>query len=329
MKDQYIKSLLTWFAGILISMTAFAQTEVTVKGVVTDPDNEIMPGVSVYHKTQAGIGTVTRTDGNYEIKLKPGSVLVFSFIGYKTQEITVGRAAVQTINVSMEESDQQLEEVAVVGYGTQRKVSVVGAIATIKPSELQIGGVTSVSNALAGRVAGLIGIQSSGEPGADVSEFWIRGISTFGGGASALVLIDGIDRGASALNQLAPEDIESFSILKDASATAVYGARGANGVIMINTKRGQEGKISINANVKTMVESLPRLPEYLRAYDYATLANEARLVRGDKSVYSPEIFDIIKYNMDPRSLSRCKLAGRDIERQDVWRTGQHQYLRRQ
>jgi TonB-linked SusC/RagA family outer membrane protein len=299
MKDQYIKSLLIWFAGVLISITAFAQTEVTVKGVVTDPNNEIMPGVTVYSKTQPGTGTVSREDGNYEIKVKQGSVLVFSFIGYKTQEVTPGKAAVQTINVSMEESEQQIEEVAVVGYGTQRKVSVVGAIATIKPDELQVGGVTSVSNALAGRVAGLIGIQSSGEPGADVSEFWIRGISTFGGGASALVLIDGIDRGAGALNQLAPEDIESFSILKDASATAVYGARGANGVIMINTKRGQEGKISINANVKTMLESLPRLPEYLRAYDYATLANEARLVRGDKSVYSPEIFDIIKYNMDP------------------------------
>jgi TonB-linked SusC/RagA family outer membrane protein len=246
-----------------------------------------------------GTGTATRPDGNYEITVKQGSVLVFSFIGYKKKEIAIGKAASQTINVMMDESEQQLEEVAIVGYSTQRKVSVVGAITTLKPTELQLGGITSISNSLAGRVAGLVGIQRSGEPGADVSEFWIRGISTFGGGSSALVLIDGIDRGAAALNQLAPEDIESFSILKDASATAVYGARGANGVIMINTKRGVEGKMSINANVKTMSEYLPRLPNYLRAYDYATLANEARIVRGDKSVYSPEIFDIIKYNMDP------------------------------
>lgn len=299
MKYKTIRRLLVVFAGILISATVFSQTGVKIKGVVTDSNNETIPGVSIYSKNQPETGTVTDIDGSYEVTVKPESVLVFSFIGYKTQEIVVGKATTQIINVSMEESDQELEEVTIVGYGTQRKVSVVGAISTVKADELQIGGVTSITNALAGRVAGLIGIQSSGEPGADVSEFWIRGISTFGGGASALVLIDGVDRGAGALSQLAPEDIESFSILKDASATAIYGARGANGVIMINTKRGQDGKISINANVKTMMEYLPRLPQYLRAYDYAVLANEAKIVRGDKSVYSPEIFDIIKYNMDP------------------------------
>lgn len=301
MKNQKIKKrcLFLLLASILISITAFSQTTIEVSGVVTDKNNETIPGVSIYSKDQMEIGTVTGPDGGYAIRVEPSSILVFSFVGYKTQEITVGKATTQIINVSMEESEELIEEIAVVGYGTQRKVSVVGAITTIEPSDLQIGGVTSVSNTLAGRVAGLIGIQSSGEPGADVSEFWIRGISTFGGGASALVLIDGIDRGASALNQIAPEDIESFSILKDASATAVYGARGANGVIMINTKRGQEGKMTINANLKTMTEYLPRLPDYLSASDYASLANEASYVRGDKPVYSPEIFDIIKYNMDP------------------------------
>ena len=122
---------------------------------------------------------------------------------------------------------QQLEEVSIVGYSTQRKVSVVGAITSIKPTTLNVGGVTSVSNALAGRVAGLIGVQQSGEPGSDVSEFWIRGISTFGANSSALILIDGIDRGSSSLNELAPEDIESFSVLKDATATAVYICNGS------------------------------------------------------------------------------------------------------
>ncbi|NLC98188.1 MAG: ATP-binding cassette domain-containing protein, partial [Actinomycetales bacterium] len=113
------------------------------------------------------------------------------------------------------------------------------------------------------------------------------------------VLIDGIDRGTAGLNDLAPEDIESFSVLKDASATAIYGARGANGVILVNTRRGEDGKITINANFKSSMETLPRLPEYLNAYDYAVLANEARVVRGGLPVYSPEIFDIIKYGMDP------------------------------
>jgi TonB-linked SusC/RagA family outer membrane protein len=175
----------------------------------------------------------------------------------------------------------------------------VGALTTVKPNVLKTGGVSSVTNALAGRVAGLIGVQSSGEPGKDVSSFWIRGISTFGANSSALVLIDGIDRGASALNNIAPEDIESFTVLKDASATAVYGARGANGVVLVNTRRGVAGEMTIDFNVKTMVEELPRLPNYLGAYDYAVLANEARAVRGDKSLYSPEIYDIIKYQMDP------------------------------
>ena len=187
----------------------------------------------------------------------------------------------------------------IVGYGSQRKVSVVGALTTIKPSELKVGGVSSVSNALAGRVAGLIGVQTSGEPGEDVSELWIRGVSTFGANSSPLVLIDGIDRGTSALNDIVPEDIESFTILKDASATAVYGARGANGVVLVNTRRGVVGEMTVGVNVKSVIEELPRLPNYLGAYDYAVLANEARAVRGDKSLYSPEIYDIIKYQMDP------------------------------
>ncbi|HWK57485.1 MAG TPA: TonB-dependent receptor [Parapedobacter sp.] len=296
---EYLKKLFALLLGVIMSMTVFSQTAIKVTGVVTNTENEVISGVSILSKNQQGTATFSNTEGKYEITVDPESGLIFSYVGYKTQEIATGKAAGQVINVVMEPSEEQLEEVTIVGYGTQRKVSVIGAISTVKPKELQSGAVTSVTNALAGRVSGLIGVQSSGEPGDDVSEFWIRGISTFGGGASALVLIDGIDRGAGALSQLAPEDIESFSILKDASATAVYGARGANGVIIINTRRGQEGRISINANVKTMMEYLPRLPAYLGAYDYASLANEARTVRGDRSVYSPEIFDIIKYNMDP------------------------------
>jgi TonB-linked SusC/RagA family outer membrane protein len=281
-----------------VSFASAQQATVKVKGVVTDPNNETLPGVNIFQKSTTS-GVTSDSEGKYEITVAPNSVLVFSYVGYSSQEITIGTAAVQTINVSLEESSQQLEEVSIVGYGTQRKVSVVGAISQVRASELQMGGVSSVSNTLAGRIAGLIGVQSSGEPGSNVSEFWIRGISTFGGGSSALVLIDGIDRGTAGLNDLAPQDIESFSVLKDATATAIYGARGANGVIIINTKRGEEGKVKINADVKTSMETLPRLPEYLRAYDYAVLANEASTVRGELPVYSSEIFDIIKYGMDP------------------------------
>lgn len=278
---------------------AFAQSKVKIKGVVTDANNETLIGVNIYPTTDATSGVVSNIDGEYEIHVKPGTMLTYSYIGFKSQEMKVGKAGSQIINIVLDTDATQLEEVSIVGYSTQRKVSVVGSITTLEAKSLSTGGVSSLSNTLAGRVAGLVGIQKSGEPGNDVSEFWIRGISTFGANSSALILIDGIDRGKESLNELAPEDIESFSVLKDATATAVYGARGANGVVLINTKRGLEGKVSINANVKTMIETLPRLPKYLRAHDYATLANEARIVRGDNSVYSPEIFDIIKYNMDP------------------------------
>ncbi|MDR2040329.1 MAG: TonB-dependent receptor [Bacteroidales bacterium] len=277
----------------------FAQTKVKVSGVVTDTNNETLVNVTVFPRSEPTRGLTTDANGRYNITVNVGETLVFSYVGFAIQEKNVGSAETQTIDVVLEESSQELEEVSIVGYGTQRKVSVLASISTIKPSELQIGGVSSVSNSLAGRIAGLIGVQTSGEPGSDVTEFWIRGMSTFGGGSAALILIDGIDRGSSALNDLAPEDIESFSILKDATATAIYGARGANGVILINTKRGQEGKISVNANVKTSVETLPRLPKYLRAHDYTLLANEARVVRGDLPLYSDEVFDILKYKMDP------------------------------
>jgi TonB-linked SusC/RagA family outer membrane protein len=285
---------------ICICFCAFTYSQdVKVKGTVTDINNETIPGVSVQLKSNLSKGALTSIEGTYELSVPANSTLVFSFVGYKTEEIKVGAAAAQTINVTLEESAQALEEVAIVGYGTQRKVSLVGSISTVQVDDLQRSGISSVSNNLAGRIAGLIGVQSSGEPGSNVSEFWIRGISTFGGGSSALVLIDGIDRGAEGLNDLAPEDIESFSVLKDATATAVYGARGANGVIIINTKRGEEAAVKISADVKTGIEWLPRLPNYVRAHEYATLANEAKVVRGDVPLYSPDIFDVLKYNMDP------------------------------
>lgn len=274
---------------------AMGQQQVKVKGYVKDTENELLIGVTILEKGSTSNGVVSDVNGQYSIMVRPSSVLVFSYIGYETQEIKVGTQD-RELNVVLKPSSESLEEVSVVGYGTQRKVSVIGSITNIDAKELR-GGVTSITNALAGRVAGLIGVQRSGEPGSDVSEFWIRGISTFGAKQGALILIDGIER--SSINEVAPEDIESFSILKDATATAVYGARGANGVVIINTKRGKEGKVNISANVKTMIETLPRLPNYLGAYDYATLANEARVVRGDKPLYSSEIFDVIKYNMDP------------------------------
>jgi len=200
---------------------------------------------------------------------------------------------------SFAKAQSNLEDTIPVAYGAQRKVSVVGAISTVHTASLQSSSISSVSNMLTGRIAGLIGLQSSGEPGQDVTEFRIRGISTFGEGSSASVVIDGIERGLAALYDLAPEDIVSLSVLKDATATSLYGTRGANGVFLITTKRGEEGAIKINANFKTGIETIPRQPKYLRAYDYALLANEAAAGRGNLPVYSPLEMDIIKYRIDP------------------------------
>lgn len=282
----------------LIPFNAWAQEEFIVKGIVTDKSKQTMPGVSVYIKNSPGIGVATDTDGAYKIKVKVSDVVIFSFVGYKTKEVLVSKK-VETLNVVLEEDTEVMDEVSVVGYGTQRKVSVLGAITTIDPEKLKSSSVTSLSNALSGRMAGIIGVQRSGEPGQDVSEFWIRGISTFGAKAQALFLIDGVERDAETFNNLSPEDIESFSILKDATATAIYGARGASGVVIVTTKHGKAGRMTVNANVKTMVEYLPKLPDYLGAYDYARLANEANLVRGEDPKYNPAMMNVIKYNLDP------------------------------
>ncbi|MDR3245979.1 MAG: TonB-dependent receptor [Prevotellaceae bacterium] len=187
-----------------------------------------------------------------------------------------------------------LDEVMVVGLASQRKISVVGAVTSVNVSEIQTPG-TSLANMLGGRAPGIISMQTSGEPGKNISEFWVRGIGTFGASASALVLIDGLE---GDLNSIDPADVESFSILKDASATAVYGVRGANGVILVTTKRGLSGKLKITARANFTLSHLTRMPEYLHAYDYALLANEARTVRGDDPVYTDMEMNFIQYHLD-------------------------------
>lgn len=183
------------------------------------------------------------------------TVLVFTYIGYAPQELVVnGNKTKQKI--ALKEIVNETDEVVIVGRGTQRKISVVGAVTNVKASDLQVPS-SSVTNMLGGRVPGIIAVTRSGEPGNDFSEFWIRGISTFGAGASALVLIDGVE---GDLNILDPADIESFTILKDASSTAVYGVRGANGVVLVTTKRGKSGKLNISVKVMSGFPILHAIP---------------------------------------------------------------------
>lgn len=265
----------------------------TVSGTVYDELNDPMPGVVVYLKDRAGTGTSTDVDGKFSIKAHRGDKLIFSIIGYEQVEYLIVKSE-RELAIKMKIAATQLEEAVIVGLGTQRKVSVVGAVTNVKVEELQTPA-TSIPNMLGGRVPGIISIQTSGEPGKNVSEFWVRGIGTFGANSSALVLIDGLE---GDLSRIDPADIESFSVLKDASATAVYGVRGANGVILVTTKRGVEDKLNITARVNMTVSHLTRMPEYLGSYEYAKLANEARAVRGNNILYDQTAMDIIKYGLD-------------------------------
>ncbi|TKG91882.1 TonB-dependent receptor [Puteibacter caeruleilacunae] len=281
------------FVFFIACQSLWAQVKtITVNGTIFDSNGETLPGASVIVKNQPGLGVISDIDGKFKIKTGENEVLVISFIGYQTKEVKVNGKT--KITVELQESSEQLEEIAVVGHGTQRKESVVGAISTIDPGTLTISS-GQVSNALAGNVAGIIAVQRSGEPGENTSEFWIRGISTFGANSSALILVDGVERN---FNEINVEDIEHFSVLKDASATAIYGSRGANGVVIITTKRGKEGKIHINFKAERGIATPSKMPDYLNAADYATLANEANVTRGKIPFYSPSEIEIIKYGLD-------------------------------
>ena len=270
------------------------QSTFVMEGNVYDETKTPLPGVTVYLRDKISIGTTTNLDGKFSIRASRGDMIVFTFIGYERIEYLVTEEK-KDLEIIFTEVAQELDEVVVTGLGSQRKISTVAAVSSVDVSELQTP-VASVANLLGGRVAGVISMQTSGEPGKNISEFWVRGIGTFGANASALVLIDGLEGN---INSIDPADIESFSVLKDASATAVYGVRGANGVVLVTTKRGQVDKLTITGRANFSVSRLNRVPKYLRAYDYARLANEARVVRGDAPIYSDVELDIIKDGSDP------------------------------
>lgn len=276
----------------------FAQkaTELVVSGVVQDAamENEPLIGVNVRLKDRPGIGVTTDIDGKFKIMAVKGDVLIFSYLGCDNYEHVVLKSEPNLI-VKMKPSSVQLDETVIVGMGSQRKVSVVGAITNVDVAQLQ-SPATSLNNMLGGRVAGIIALQTSGEPGKNISEFWVRGIGTFGASSGALVLIDGLE---GSLNDVDPADVESFSVLKDASATAVYGVRGANGVVLVTTKRGKSDRLRITTRVNFTISQLKNMPDYLGAYEYAKLANEARLVSYMDPIYSDMDLNLIKYNMDP------------------------------
>lgn len=274
------------------SFQAHAQTY-RLAGTVYDQDGPL-PGVAVIVQGST-VGTMTDDKGRFSIKAQKGDKLIFQMMGFKDIEYIVVKENTK-ISITFTETTQELDQVIITALGTtQRKISNLAAVTSID-AKLLDQPTTSISNLLGGRVAGVISSLTSGEPGKNIAEFWIRGIGTFGANSSALVLIDGLE---GDINSIDPSDIENFSVLKDASATAVYGVRGANGVVLITTKRGSTDKVRITGRVSTTLSHLRRLPDYVGAYDYATLANEAREVRGEEPLYSNVEMDIIRNNLDP------------------------------
>lgn len=249
-------------------------------GLVVDRQNEPLPGVAVSVKGSKQ-GVVTDIDGKYRINIpNENAVLVFSFVGFQTQEVKVGGQT--TVNVVLQDGVTQLDEMVVVGYGQQKKESVVAALSTISATTLKQTPASNLGVALAGRLPGLTVLQRSGVPGGENMDFYIRGRSTING-QKPLMIVDGVERNFTALD---PHEVENITILKDASATAVYGVRGANGVIIVTTRRGKVDKPKIDVTMEQAWQQATRLPEMASAYDYAKLTNQVDLQNGRKPTYS-------------------------------------------
>jgi len=292
--NKYIKFVL-FFVAAFCQLPIHAQSGLTASGMIMSGNGESQIGVTIVVKENPSKGTVSDLDGHFKITgLQANQTLVFSLVGYDRMEIKVAKSD-EKMRIVMKERVNELEAAVVVGHSTQRKISVTGAITNVDVKDLKAPA-TSISNMLGGRIPGIISQLKSGEPGKDNADFWIRGISTFGAGSSALVLIDGVEGN---INTLDPEDIESFSILKDASATAVYGVRGANGVVLVTTKKGVAGKLSVNVKVNAGMSYSPRMPNYVDANTYASLANEASMSRGGDPIYNSVDLALFKSGLDP------------------------------
>ena len=274
-KFNYIRFNLFFLFLIGIIYTSYSQDEI-ITGLVIDKSGSPIPGVNITEDAVSFNGAVTDFDGNFIIKAKPTSTLIISYVGFITQEIKLDGQ--KNLNITLEEDLFGLEEVTVVAYGEQKKESVIAAVTSVDPTELRIP-TSNLTTSLAGRVAGLISYQRSGEPGRDNAEFFIRGVSTFGYARSPLILIDGIETTSTDLARLQPDDIASFSIMKDATATALYGARGANGVIMVTTKEGKQGKVKLNVRYEKAYTSATKRVSIADPITYMRLHNEALATR--------------------------------------------------
>lgn len=290
MKKHRIRSLWLLLSLLMCNVTVWAQGS-SVTGRVSDEKGELLIGVSVQEKGTAN-GTITDMNGQYTLKLSTGNpILLISYIGYKPQEVKVAKQKI--VDVVLVEDVSSLDEVVVVGYGNQRKVSVVGAQSSLDVGSIKMPA-AKLSSAISGRIAGVVAVQRNGEPGHDESDIWIRGISTLvnnGQSSSPLVLVDGVER---SFNNIDPEDIESFTVLKDASATAVYGVRGANGVVIVKTKPGRVGKPQFSVDYYEGFTRLTKKVDMADAYTYMDARNEAQMNTNNTLKYSQAYIEATK-----------------------------------
>lgn len=256
---------------------SYAQSgEIFVKGTVRS-DTTVLEGVTIALKNSPAVAARTDAKGNYLIKVPSNGTLLFSFVGFSTQEVDVKGEPV--VNVVLKASEKAMEEVAVVAYGTQKKKSMVGAVTTINPKELK-GPTSNLTTMLAGKISGIIAYQRTGEPGRDNASFFIRGVTTFGAGkVDPLILIDNMESTTNDLARLQPDDISGFSVLKDATAASLYGARGANGVILVTTKIGAEGSTKFSARAENSTSSNTKNFRFADNITYMKQANEALVTR--------------------------------------------------
>lgn len=302
---------------------ASPEKKVKVSGRVTEQATaEPMVGVSIFVKG-GNEGTITDIDGNYSIEVDTKQTLVFSFIGYETKEVTVGSKT--NISIHLVENTQMLDDVVVVGYGVQKKVNLTGAVSAVKGDELASRPITNVGSGLQGMLPGVSIVQPSGQPGNDGMSIVVRGISTLNSKTDPLILIDGIAGGD--LNLLNPDDIENVSVLKDAASSAIYGARAANGVILVTTKQGnQKEKTTVSYSGYVGFQTPTALPDLVNGREYMELANEAYIAAGFGKLYQDEAFAAYDSGDSPNDYSNTDWV-KEVYKKSAMQTGHNVSVR--
>ena len=301
-KKLFVISFLIFYSLFVCTNSMYAQNQIEVNGLVTDSTGAILTGVSVSSKLKTGLGTTTDINGRYILQIASNDVLIFGMVGYKTQEIPIAGKTI--IDVVMRMDDKNLEEIVITAFGQKsKKTDLVGSVSSVDIKELKIP-VSNLTSALQGRVAGLVSFQRSGEPGMDNADFFIRGVGTFGVNSKPLILVDNMEVSTEDLARIPWDDLESFSILRDATASAVYGSRGANGVILVTTKMGKEGKPKLGLRAEQRLSSATQNIKIADPVTFMKMNREAILTRDplgkdDASMYSLEKIDRTIAGDDP------------------------------